>query len=166
MASASQPVEIDVPAAVSDLHLLARVDYADAFAIDTDLDHTPEQWLRAFLEGAPKWFTIPWIAVLGAGLLGIDPRVLRRARHVVGWRILHESEDAFAVGLDSPRGLSARLIAVTPPGRAVVATQIELDTAYVRTLWPAVRSAHRFFVPVLLDRAARRLAEAPSPALR
>jgi hypothetical protein len=74
--------------------------------------------------------------------------------HVVGGKILYDRPDAFAIGVDSSVGLIARLVALTPPGQAIIATQIRLDTRYARTLWPAIRCGHRFFVPYLLGRAA------------
>jgi hypothetical protein len=148
------PVELDVPSAVTDLHLLDRVDYEDAYQVDTALERTPQQWMRSFLEGAPLWFTLPWGVVLGAGLLGLDPRATRRPGHVMGWKVLLDQPDAYVLGFDSPKGLTARLVAVTPPGRAIIATQIQLDTAYARAMWAAgVRRGHRHFVPYLLNRA-------------
>jgi hypothetical protein len=150
-----KPVEVDVPAVVTDLNLLGRVDYEDAFQIDTSLERTPQEWMRAFLEGAPRWFTLPWIVVLGGGLLGVNPRVMRLPGHLMGWKVLRDEHDAFVLGFDSPRGLTARLVAVTPPGRALIVTQIRLDTAYARALWAnGVRRGHRHFVPYLLNLAA------------
>jgi hypothetical protein len=153
----SAPVEVEVPVMVADLGLLDRVDYEDAFQVETASDRTPQELMRAFLEGAPRWFTLPWIVVLGGGLLGVDPRVLRRPGHLMGWKVLRDGPDAFVIGFDSPRGLTARLIAVTPPNRAIVATQIQLDTAYARALWAGgVRRGHRYFLPFLLARATSR----------
>jgi hypothetical protein len=43
------PVEIPVPAAVDELRLLNRVDYEDAFCVDSPVDQSAEQWIRAFL---------------------------------------------------------------------------------------------------------------------
>jgi hypothetical protein len=161
-----QAVEISVPAMVAELGLLDRVDYADAYRVDTAAERSPEQWLRAFLEGAPRWFQLPW-AGLGKTLLGARFGPLRGAGHVLGWRVLQDLPNAFAVGLDSAGGLDARLIALTPPGQAIIATQIRLRTRYARSLWPAIRRGHRFFAPYLLARAAARatsgrLAEAPA----
>jgi hypothetical protein len=159
----SAVVEVDVPAAMTTLDLLGRVDYRDAYQVETVVRGTPEEWMRAFLEGAPRWFTVPWIVGLGAGLLGVHPRVLRRPGHVMGWTVLRDEPEAFVVGLDSPRGLQARLATVTTPGRAVIATEIRLNTAYVRFLWPAIRRGHRHFAPYLLALAERTLAERTPP---
>lgn len=152
--SETKSVEISMPAEVSELHLLGRVDYADAFSIDTPLDHSPEQWMRTFLEDAPRWFQLPWLG-LGKAVLGarVGP-LFNSPDHIVGWKILSDQPDSFALGLDSSGGLFARLVALAPPGRAIIATQIRLDTTYARTLWPGIRRGHRFFAPYLLDRAA------------
>jgi len=152
--SETKPVEISMPAAVGELHLLDRVDYEDAFSVDTPVKQSPEQWIRAFAEDAPRWFQLPW-AGIGKILLGAQFGPLFTAPgYVVGWKILYHRPDAFAIGVDSSGGLSARLVALTPPGQAVIATQIRLDTTYARTLWPVIRQGHRFFAPYLLGRAA------------
>jgi hypothetical protein len=153
--AAIEAVEVPVPGVVGELALLDTVDYADAYRVDTAHEHSPEQWMRAFLEGAPRWFQLPW-AGLGTALLGARFGPLRGPGHVLGWRVLQDLPDAFAVGLDSAGGLDARLIALTSPGQAVIATQIRLRTRYARSLWPAIRRGHRFFAPYLLARAAAR----------
>jgi hypothetical protein len=136
------------------MSLLDRIDYEDAYRVDTELQRTPEQWMRAFLEGAPRWFQLPW-AGLGKAVLGVQFGPLRASSdHVLGWNVLADRPDLFAVGLDSSGGLFARLITLTPPGQAVVATQIRLDTTRARILWPAIRRGHRYFAPYLLGRAA------------
>ncbi|OBJ49828.1 hypothetical protein [Mycobacterium sp. 1423905.2] len=148
--------ETQVPDLVAELGLLDRVDYEDAYTVSTGASRTPEQWLRAFLEGAPRWFQLPW-AGLGKALLGAKfGPVTPTPGYVLGWKILHQGNDSFAVGLDSSAGLRARLIAVTAPGRVVVATLIALDTPYARNAWPVIRRGHRFFAPYLLRRAASR----------
>jgi hypothetical protein len=157
-----EAVEVRVPAVVAGLALLDTVDYADAYRVDTSIERSPEEWMRAFLEGAPRWFQLPW-AGLGKSLLGARFGPLRGPGHVLGWRILRDLPDAFAVGLDSAGGLDARLIALTAPGEAVIATQIRLRTRYARSLWPAIRRGHRFFAPYLLARAAARSSRGSVP---
>jgi len=148
-------VEVPVPEQVAHLRMFARVDYEDAFCIDTNIARTPRQWLRAFIEDAPLWFQVSWI---GAALTVLGAKVgpMHGPDHVLGWRVHYDRPDLFATGLDSIGGLRARLVALTPPGQALIATQISLDTAYARTLWPAIRRGHRHFAPYLLDRAATR----------
>jgi hypothetical protein len=131
-----------------------RVDYEDAYRVDTRLQRTPQQWMRAFIEDAPRWFQLPWEG-LGKAMLGARFGPLApSADHVLGWKVLADRPDLFAVALDSSGGLFVRLITVTPPGQAVVATQIRLDTTRARVVWSVIRRGHRFFVPYLLGRAA------------
>jgi hypothetical protein len=152
--TATTPVEIEVPAAVDELNLLSRVDYEDAYAVDTEAIRTPEQWMRAFVQDAPRWFQLPWVG-LGKLLLGAKFGPLYNSRdHVLGWTVLHDGPDAFAIGLDSTGGLSARLVSLAPAGRAIVATQICLSTRYARAISPLIRRGHRYFAPYLLARAA------------
>ena len=159
----SKAVEIVVPAAVSELRLLDRVDYQDAFSVDTHLTRGAEQWMRAFAEGAPRWFQVSWIG-LGKLLVGMRFGPLFNAPdHVVGWKVIVDRPDAFATGLDSSGGLSARLVTVTPPGQAIIATQVRLDTKYARTLWSAIRGGHRHLASYLLDRAAAHHTEGADP---
>jgi hypothetical protein len=146
------------------MSLLDRIDYEDAYRVDTLLQRTPEQWMRAFIEDAPTWFQLPWIG-LGKAVLGARFGPLTAsADHVLGWRVLADRPNLFAVGLDSSAGPFARLITLTPPGQAVVATQIRLDTARARTLWPAIRRGHRYFAPYLLDRAANQPGRSGPPS--
>jgi hypothetical protein len=151
--SKTEATEVDVPTSVAELKLLDRVDYEDAYSVDTSVRRTPEQWMRAFLEDAPRWFQLPW-AGLGKALLGARFGPRHAADHVLGWKVLEDRPGAFVVGLDSFGGLVVRLIASTPPGRAIIATQLRLDSRYARALWPAIRRGHRFFAPYLLGRAA------------
>jgi hypothetical protein len=160
--AAIEAVEVPVPAVVLDLALLDTVDYADAYRVDAAIERSPEQWMRAFLEGAPRWFQLPW-AGLGKSLLGARFGPLRGSGHVLGWRVLQDLPDAFAVGLDSAGGLDARLIALTSPGQTIIATQIRLRTRYARSLWPAIRRGHRYFAPYLLSRAATRATSGSAP---
>ncbi|RMZ87512.1 hypothetical protein DV736_g5258, partial [Chaetothyriales sp. CBS 134916] len=147
-------VEVPVPAEVGELHLLDRIDYEDAWAVDTTITQSPEQWIRAFAEDAPRWFQLPWLSVAKVMFGAQFGPLFTSLDHVVGWRVLENRPDLFTIGLDSSGGLSARVVALTPPGQAMIATQIDLSTVYARTLWSLIRPGHRYFVPYLLARAA------------
>ena len=152
--SHTQSLEIPVPNAVAGLHLLDRVDYQDAYCIDTRVERTPEQWMRTILEGAPRWFQVAWPAILGT-LAGLRFGPRSASDHVLGWKIVDDRPDAFVIGLESSRGLVVRLIALAPPGQAVFATQLLLETSYARRLWSVARPGHRYFAPYLLARASK-----------
>ncbi|WP_157260670.1 hypothetical protein [Patulibacter minatonensis] len=105
--SGTEPVEIPVPAAVADLRLLSRVGYDDAFAVDTASDHGPEWWMRTFIEGAPRWFQLPWLG-MGKAVLGVRIGPLAGSPdHVLGWKVLDagptRSRSGSTPPADSPR---------------------------------------------------------------
>jgi hypothetical protein len=110
----TEAVEVAVPAAVSELSLLERVDYEDAFQIDTPGDKTPEAWMRAIIERAPPWFQLPWINLLGRGILRAQIGPMHAPGYVLGWEVLLDRPEVFVVGLDGADGFRARLITVAP----------------------------------------------------
>ena len=153
-------VEVSVPEPVRQLNLLDSIDYEDAFAITTAHPRTPEALMRDVFEGAPAWFLHTWSNVLGKAILGIYIDGRPRPDRVVGWKVMEGAGDVFVIGLDTPGGLDARLFALTSPTQEIVGTYIRLNTPYVRRLWPRIRAGHRFFLPYLLRRSARRAASA------
>lgn len=148
--------EVAVPRQAAELNLFDRVDYQDAFSVAAVHPRTPEALMRDVMEGAPAWFLFSWSNVLGKAILGggLDRRP--DAKTVVGWKVLVDTGDVFVVGLDTPRGLDARLFTLTSPDQEIIGTQIRLNTSYVRRWWPAIHTGHRFFLPYLLKRSARR----------
>ena len=50
----SRTTEVSMPAGATALKLLDRVDYQDAYALETRVRLTPEEWMRVFLEGSPS----------------------------------------------------------------------------------------------------------------
>jgi hypothetical protein len=153
-------VEVSIPDAVKQLDLLDRIDYQDAFAVATAQPRTPEALMRDVFEGAPAWFLHAWSSILGKAILGLRHGLDQRPSpdRVVGWNVVQVAGDVFVIGLDTPRGLDARLFALTSPTQEIVGTYIGLNSDYVRRLWPAIRAGHRFFLPYLLRRSAGRAA--------
>ena len=154
--------EVPVPDAVERLKLVDRFDYQDAFAVPAIHPRTPEALMRDVFEEAPAWFLHTWSNVLGKAILGIHLDGRPSPGRVVGWEVLQGAGDVFVIGLDTPRGLDARLFALTSPTQEIVGTYIRLNTPYVRRLWPRIRAGHRFFLPYLLRRSALRAASADS----
>lgn len=153
----AEAFEVPVPVAVKGLNLLDRVDYEDAYSIQTSINQSAEAWMRGLIAGAPRWFQVPWVSV-GKLVLGAQFGSFTKPDHVLGFKVLADQPDAFAVGLESTGGLSVRLITLTTPGEATFATLIRLDGIRAQTLWPAIRRGHRYFAPYLLTRAANGLA--------
>ena len=50
-------VQVPVPSRARELARLERVDYADAFAVDVAVRHTPEEWIRISTEASPALFS-------------------------------------------------------------------------------------------------------------
>lgn len=134
---------------------LPRVDYADAFLLDTDpaAGRTGEHWARAILEGAPavvrrqlRW---GWFA-LGLKLGGARPD-----RSVLGWELRRSTPDLALLGAGSRLGMPAELLFETREGTLLVATFVQHQNPLVRALWAAVAAQHRQVVPALVGRAAR-----------
>ncbi|HUP99336.1 MAG TPA: hypothetical protein VM093_02650 [Aeromicrobium sp.] len=148
--------EISVPEAAARLGLLASVDYEDAFSATSTAPRNPERLMRDVLEGAPTWFLHSWSLLLGRAILGNGGLNLRQSPdRVVGWKVLVNREDIFAVGIDTPRGLNARLFTLRSPDQEIIGTQIQLTSEYARRWWPTIRAGHRFFLPFLLRRSLR-----------
>jgi hypothetical protein len=143
------------------LGLLERVDYEDAFRIDTPAQESPEAWMRAIIEGAPRWLRLPWINLLGRGILHAQIGPMHAPGYVLGWKVLLDRPNVFVVGLDGADGFRARLITLTPPDRVVFATQIQSGSLLMRTFWPAIRPGHRCFAPFLLNRAGVHITDRP-----
>ncbi|MFL6090898.1 MAG: hypothetical protein ACJ71Z_12250 [Aeromicrobium sp.] len=149
-------VEIAVPRVAAELKLFDRVDYEDAFRTQTWTPRTSEQLMRDVFEEAPDWFLHAWSTVLGKGIFGRGLDLEQRPDRVVGWKVVADTGEVFATGVDLPRGLHARLFAIASPSEEIVGTQIRLNSAYARAWWPAVRAGHRYFLPYLFRRSAER----------
>ncbi len=143
---------IAVPTEVAGLHLLARVDYEDAFATETHADRPPEQWVRQAFDRAPPGlatFARSAQRVLGLHLDAVD------AAHPLGWTILRSDDEMFVLGA---QGSSAqgRIVATTTPGWFVLTTQLFLADRRARYLWTAIAPAHRTVASFLIERTVNR----------
>ena len=147
----SRTSEVSVPASVAALKLLDRVDYEDAYALQTRAQLTPDAWMRLFLEGSPS--------LLG-GLVSAVFKVLRfgststgSADQWRGWKVLHTGPEEFVLGTELGIGMTARLIALTQPGLAMIATQVRLTGHPARAMWAVIAPIHRRAAVTFLDHA-------------
>lgn len=129
-------------------------DYIDAFEVSkmgTDT-RTPEQWMRAVFESAPRpvrWFLLlGWRWVLG---LRLGPRP--SPDHVLGWRIVLTEPDATHLELRSAL-MVARLSLRVARSTTIWITNVHYTRSLARPLWTAVGLIHRQMIPYLLGRAA------------
>lgn len=145
--------EVAVPAAVTDLALIDRVDFQDAYTLDPVGTRDAKWWMSEFLLQAPRWFALPWITIIGKALLRAEVGPLRGdPDYVLGWKVISDDPSAFVVGLDGQSDVRVRLVGTLEVGRPVISTQAALPTGVLRVLTPAVMRGHRFFAPYLLER--------------
>jgi hypothetical protein len=153
----SSPVrQIEVPAAARTRSTLARIDYEDAFLVETGSagHRTGEQWARATLEDAPvamrrrlRW---GWFA-LGLKLGEAPPD-----RSVLGWEIRSSTPDFVLLGVPSRLGLRGQLLFESQPDALLFATFVQHQNPIARATWAAITSRHRRVVAHLLKQARLR----------
>jgi hypothetical protein len=138
------------------LSTLSRVDYEDAFLVETgpEEDRTPEQWARAMVEGAPatmqRSLRRSWFA------LGLRLGSARDDRLVLGWRLRRSGPDFALFGAGSRIGMPAELLFQRQGHTLLFATFVRLGNPIVRLVWAGVAPGHRRVVAHLLAQAVRR----------
>jgi hypothetical protein len=147
--------QVAVPADVRELSTLARVDYADAFVVDTRLTpgQTPEQWLRAMLEGAPlatrKALRWTWRA------LGLRLGPESSSGLVCGWELRRSTPDHVLLGARSRIGMPAELLLQRREDSLLFDTFVRHGNPLARVVWAGTVPRHRPVVRSILERAAR-----------
>src|SRR5262249_10907067 len=133
---------------------LTRIDYEDAFRVTAEVDVTPEQWVRAMLDGAPpKVRARLWLGWIALGLRLGPPGSSRRG---LGWKVKHSDPDFVLPGADSWLGLRGQLLCRSDPQGLVFATFVQLSNPGVRTLWASITPHHQHVVRSLLTHAVVR----------
>ena len=145
--------KVAMPPAARALSTLSRVDYEDAFVVDTGSarDRTAEGWARAVLEDAPTLLRgmLPW-AWLALGLQQGSPR---SDRAVLGWQVRRSTADIALLGAGSRVGLPAELLFMREQHTLLFATFVQQENPIVRALWTGVTPVHRQVAAYLLDQA-------------
>jgi hypothetical protein len=152
--------QIEVPITARALCTLARIDYADAFVLETSLgiDRTPEEWARAILEGAPT--ALRTKLLLGWSAIGLKVARGRSARSVLGWQLRASGPEFVLLGADSRIGMPGELVFLPGHDKLVFATFVQQDNFIARAVWAATEPTHVPVVRDVLEQAARRLAPA------
>ena len=122
---------------------LSRVDYQDAFAIESASvpARTPEQWAGAVIESSsPRGGQALWSIFSGLGVL---PR----------WELRAASDDVAVLGGSSGMGLSAELLFECRKQTLLLATLVRSANPGARAAWMGLSLVHRRVVPLLLKRA-------------
>lgn len=114
--------------------MLSRVDYADAFVLQTcpGQDRTPEEWARAVLEGASR--TVRTKLLLGWSAIGLNVLDGRSDRSVLGWTVQKSGPAFVLLGADSRIGMPGELLFKQQPGVLLFATFVQQDNSLARAL--------------------------------
>ncbi len=145
--------QVEVPQDVRHLSTLPRIDYADAFLVDTSAhpDWTPHQWAVETLEQA----SAATRAQLLAGWSALGLRSAATEDSVLGWDVRRCSDDAVLLRRDSWIGMPGELLFALRQDGLLFCTFIHHRTPATRAIWAPVQRPHVHIVRELLDRAAR-----------
>jgi hypothetical protein len=148
--------EVALPSEALELTTLSRVDYADAYLLETGaaLERSGEEWARALLEGAPaatrQMLRRGWFA------LGVRLGSTEDERLVLGWAVRRSSPDLALLAASSLIGMEAELLLRREPGALLFATIMQLKNPLVRPFWARFSPQHRRVVRHLLRQLDRR----------
>jgi hypothetical protein len=138
------------------LTTLDRVDYADAFRLETELaqKRTAEQWARALLEEAPEATRVMlrrgWFA------LGVQLGSTEDGQLVLGWPVRWRAPDNVVLGARSRLGFEAEVLVTRERSAVVVATVMQLKNPAARAVWTGFAPKHRRVLRHLLEEAGER----------
>jgi hypothetical protein len=148
--------EVALPPAARALSTFDRIDYHDAFVVETGPDRggTAEQWARMMLEEAPA--ATQQALRRGWSALGLQLGPARSDKGVLGWAIRRTAPDVTLLGAGGRRGLSGELLFQCQPNALLFATFVRLANRMARALWAGLASRHRRVVQGLLEQASAR----------
>jgi len=136
------------------LSTLSRIDYADAFAVTTDVQRTPREWARAVVQDAPPHVRRRlWLGWTALGLRLGPPWSSDR---VLGWKVQHSDSDFVLLAANSWLGFRGQLLFRAEPDGVLFATFLQHTNQAARALWAAFTPRHQHVVGALLTHAARR----------
>jgi hypothetical protein len=143
--------QIEVPPAARALSTLSRIDYADAFLVESERvqERTAEEWARAILENAPAKVR----AMLLSGWSAIGLKLGRGDQGVLGWELRKRTADFVLLAAESRLGMPGQLLFKREPGALLFATFVQQDNQIARTLWAGVEPVHIPTVRTLLEHA-------------
>jgi hypothetical protein len=148
--------EIAVPQTARAISMLPRIDYQDAFIVETGptRDRTAEQWARAIVEDAPlvtrRTLRRGWSA------LGFKLGPTESDGFVLGWAVRRSTPDVALLGASSRIGMPAELLLVRHPEQLQFGTFVQHKNLFARALWAAIEAGHKVVVRKALEQAARR----------
>ena len=150
--------EVELPPAARGLSTLRRIDYSDAFRLETPLagKRSGEGWACAILEGAPpetrRRLRQGWLerrVQLGPPDDG---------RFILGWEVRASRAD-YALLEVSGLSTQAQLLCQRQSRAVLVATFMQLDSPQARLSWDSTAPHHRKILRQLVEEAGQRAAE-------
>lgn len=151
--SQGRVTQIAVSASLRELSTLRRVDYADAFHVDTGAhpDRTVQGWVTGVLEEAPATTR----ARLLAGWSALGLRSAGSAEAVLGWAVRRSTAEHVLLGRDSRIGMPGELLFSLNTKGLIFATFVQHRSWATRVMWAGIENTHVSTVMELLERAAR-----------
>jgi hypothetical protein len=145
--------QLELPPVARALTTLPRVDYSDAFLVESGSTQnwSAEQWARAVLEDAPV--AMKTNLLLGWSAIGLKSTT---RRCVLGWEIRVSTLDFVLLGRDSLIGMPGELLFMREPEALLFATFVHHANHIARMVWAAVEPAHVRIVRQVLEQASRR----------
>jgi hypothetical protein len=145
--------QVTPPPAARALSTLCRVDYEDAFLVETGpaQDRTGEQWARAILEDAPM--STRNALSRGWSALGLRLGSTQSDRFVLGWEVRRSTPDVALLGASGRLGLSGELLFECQQHTLLFANFVQLENRIARALWAGIAPRHRQVVRDLLEQA-------------
>ncbi len=146
--------QVTLPPDARTLSTFSRVDYQDAFVLDTGpvQDRTAEQWARVLLEDAPA--STRNSLSRGWSRLGLRLGSAPPDRSVLGWEVRRSTPDVALLGAEGCLGLSGELLFERRPRTLLCATFLHLGNPVARSLWAVIEARHRQVVRDLLEQAS------------
>jgi hypothetical protein len=144
--------QISLPEAAQGLSTLSRIDYADAFVVTAEAQHTAEQWVDAVLNDAPA--SVRRRLWLGWTALGLRLGPPWSSHRVLGWEVKHSDPASVLLSADSWLGLRGQLLFRSQPDGLLFATFVQQTNPAARALWAAITPRHQRVVRSLLTHAA------------
>lgn len=149
--------QIPVPATARALCGLRRIDYADAFLVESDAVRgvTGQEWATAVLADAPAGVRAKLLA--GWAAIGLLPALRAPRGSLLGWEIRSQADEFVLLGRASLIGMPGELLFAREGRGLLFATFVQQDNPVARTVWSAIEPRHLSVVRSLLGHAERRL---------
>lgn len=143
-----------IPEAICALDTLGAPDYTDIVTarVSKTSGRTPEQWLRAMVDGVPRSL-VPVVPTIQRVVLGLRLQMRPSPDYVVGWKIAGRGADY--VRIEASWFLTGHVIVHVYDGQLSFATFIRYDRPLAALVWPPVSLIHRQVALVLVRSAAR-----------